>query len=234
MKMETIKKAIGVCALGASISFGGAAKATPVYENAPTNLAIPPNISWHNTNGPVIADDFIATNGGTINHLTWWGSSASSNEFELVLQNNDNGQPGLTPTGNIFSGGLKQLVTANASLFNASSGIWQFDADVAAGFDIAGGVDYWLTVANVNNGWDWAEALAGPTVGSELYNAHQSTGPLCEDAGPHCGPWTDVHTDFAFKVSAVPEPATWAMLVFGFACVGSAMRRRSQLNVSFA
>ncbi|MEQ1883228.1 MAG: PEPxxWA-CTERM sorting domain-containing protein [Burkholderiales bacterium] len=35
--------------------------------------------------------------------------------------------------------------------------------------------------------------------------------------------------------SAVPEPATWAMMIFGFGMVGSAMRRRKvQTNVSFA
>lgn len=35
--------------------------------------------------------------------------------------------------------------------------------------------------------------------------------------------------------SAVPEPATWAMMIFGFGMVGSAMRRRKgQTSVSFA
>ncbi len=33
---------------------------------------------------------------------------------------------------------------------------------------------------------------------------------------------------------AVPEPATWAMLISGFAMVGAAMRRRGALAVSFA
>jgi PEP-CTERM motif len=33
-------------------------------------------------------------------------------------------------------------------------------------------------------------------------------------------------------VSAVPEPATWAMMLFGFGLVGNAMRRRSATRVS--
>ncbi len=35
--------------------------------------------------------------------------------------------------------------------------------------------------------------------------------------------------------SAVPEPATWAMMILGFGMVGSGMRRRNmKTNVSFA
>ncbi|MBT9472342.1 MAG: PEPxxWA-CTERM sorting domain-containing protein [Phenylobacterium sp.] len=30
--------------------------------------------------------------------------------------------------------------------------------------------------------------------------------------------------------SAVPEPATWAMMIMGFGLVGSAMRRRQALH----
>ncbi len=209
------------------------AMATVSYENLPTNTAIPPNVSWHNANGPVIADDFITTFTGSINHLTWWGSQATSNQFEIVLQSNAAGQPGITPVGNTFSGGLKQFVTATSFLYNIGSNIWQFDANVAPGWDVAGGTDYWLTVGNVNNGWEWAEALNGPTVGAELYNAHRSIGPGCGDGGPHCGPWTDVHTDFAFRINAVPEPATWAMTIGGLGLVGLQLRRR-KASVSFA
>jgi PEP-CTERM motif len=34
--------------------------------------------------------------------------------------------------------------------------------------------------------------------------------------------------------SAVPEPATWAMMIVGFALVGASMRRRTTTRVSFA
>lgn len=207
--------------------------ATIAYEDLPTNRAIPPNTSWHNASGPILADDFVPIFTGSINHVTWWGTQASSNDFEIVLQINDGGKPGLTPVGNTFSGGLKQFVTATSFLYDLGLGIWQFDANVAPGWDVAGGTDYWFTAANVNNGWEWAEALNGPTIGSEMFNAQRSVGPACGDGGPHCGPWTDVHTDFAFRVYAVPEPATWAMMIGGFALAGLQLRRRA-LRVSFA
>lgn len=47
----------------------------------------------------------------------------------------------------------------------------------------------------------------------------------------------DNHDDFIIRatVNAVPEPATWAMLVFGFGIVGSTLRRRSRTHIaSFA
>jgi hypothetical protein len=34
-------------------------------------------------------------------------------------------------------------------------------------------------------------------------------------------------------VSAIPEPSTWAMMIGGFGIVGTAMRRRRRMNVSF-
>ena len=33
------------------------------------------------------------------------------------------------------------------------------------------------------------------------------------------------------SVGAVPEPATWAMMIFGFAAIGGAMRRQRKTNV---
>lgn len=40
--------------------------------------------------------------------------------------------------------------------------------------------------------------------------------------------------DLDISVNAVPEPATWGMMLLGFAAVGSAMRRRTKTRVSFA
>lgn len=234
-RIKTLLLGSGVVAASLGLMASSPVQAVVVYEDLPTSLAIPPNISWHNANGPIIADDFVPTSGGAITHVTWWGSAATSDQFEIVLQDNNPllNEPALTPAGNNVTGGLKQFVNATAVLVNPAIGLWQYDANVASGWNIAGGRDYWFTAANVNNGWEWAEALAGPTVGNELWNAHSSVGPGCLDGGPHCGPWTDVHTDFAFRISAVPEPATWAMLIVGFACMGVAMRTRRRIRMSF-
>jgi hypothetical protein len=41
-------------------------------------------------------------------------------------------------------------------------------------------------------------------------------------------------TNYAFRVAAVPEPGTWAMMLVGFGAVGMAMRRRRRVRVVFA
>jgi hypothetical protein len=43
-----------------------------------------------------------------------------------------------------------------------------------------------------------------------------------------------LQTTFLMAGNAVPEPATWAMLIFGFGLIGSAMRRRkTNVKVSY-
>jgi hypothetical protein len=41
-------------------------------------------------------------------------------------------------------------------------------------------------------------------------------------------------TSMAFSISAVPEPATWAMMIGGFGVAGIALRRRRRVAVRFA
>jgi hypothetical protein len=43
-----------------------------------------------------------------------------------------------------------------------------------------------------------------------------------------------IHTDFITDAMAVPEPATWAMMIIGFGAVGFATRRAKVSKVSFA
>lgn len=39
---------------------------------------------------------------------------------------------------------------------------------------------------------------------------------------------------FSATISAVPEPASWALMILGFGFVGGAMRRRSRMSVTYA
>jgi len=54
--------------------------------------------------------------------------------------------------------------------------------------------------------------------------SHDDIGPLLDG----------VAVDVSDVTAAVPEPATWAMMLAGFGLVGGAMRRRTRTAVSFA
>ena len=48
------------------------------------------------------------------------------------------------------------------------------------------------------------------------------------------GSYFNDSTAVAFRITAVPEPATWALMMMGFGAVGFAMRRRTRATVSYA
>ena len=89
------------------------------------------------------------------------------------------------------------------------------------------GTEFWFSVANFDAGWSWALAGSGPTVGDEHWSGVRSTGGTpCPDGGPHCGPWSELPgRDFAFRLTATPEPGTVAMSVAGLALVVFGRRR---------
>lgn len=72
-------------------------------------------------------------------------------------------------------------------------------------------------------------ANAGKYVGSFTVNAGETaTFFLYDDVlGDNSG-------GVSLSISAVPEPATWAMLILGMGIVGGAMRRRRNTTVQFA
>ncbi len=186
-------------------------------------------VSYHNTFGPVLADDFVPAHGGMISTVEWWGSAATSTSWELVFNTNSPAnQPAID---NPFSGGVVKWIVNAAGVpdIPGQPEIYHFSADVVGlpPMYVNAGTEYWLTVANFSPGWEWALALAGPTVGSEAFNVQQSVNALslCGDGGPHCGPWVDIHTDAAFRLTAVPEPGTLVLIGVGLLALRFARRR---------
>lgn len=60
----------------------------------------------------------------------------------------------------------------------------------------------------------------GPTNGFVGGNANNAASAFVRDNFV-------METNYAFRVAAVPEPASWALMVIGFGVVGAGMRRRS-------
>ena len=96
-----------------------------------------------------------------------------------------------------------------AAITGSADGI--FDLTLASTY--AGG----FLAANGGTGASARTAfLAGLTGGKAYFNLHNRNFPAGEIRG---------------QIAAVPEPATWAMLIAGFGMVGSAMRRRTAATV---
>lgn len=216
----------------ASIAIAGAMLAWPaqaaftIFEDLPTNTSL--QVSHHSVGGPILVDDFAPAVQGKVTTVEWWGSGSQDNRWELAFHTNNNGQPNID---NAFSGALVKfgengLLTANGVQDVAGHPeLFHYSVDLAGPVLLAG-TEYWFTVANFSDGWTWADALNGPTVGAENFNAHRSVGTICQDGGPHCGAWTDVHTDFAFRINAVPEPSTYALTGISLLLVGLWGRRQ--------
>lgn len=207
------------------------AQAGVAFEDLPTNLDIVDHtISHHGVGGPIIADDFVSTLSGYVKRVEWWGTEATDTRWELAFHTNDpaTNQPNIDNpvTGAMIKfGEAGNLLAAGVEDVAGHPGIFHYSVDLPLALSVTAGQEYWFTVANFTDGWHWAYALGGPTVGSENFNAHFSTGVgACLDGGPHCGPWTDLHSDFAFRLS-VPEPGSFVLAGMALAALVLSRRR---------
>ena len=155
-------------------------------------------------------------------------------------------------TGSITTDGvLGSLSASDISAFDLllNDGVGTFDiTNSNAAVGISGNT---LTATSTGLSFNFSGSgyalFQAPNLGSSMTFFCLEAGSAC--TGTNSGSTVDVHSvfpgqhisqegtvQFASVKSAVPEPATWAMMLMGFGAIGFAMRRRQKLTtrVSYA
>lgn len=190
-------------------------------------------------NGAVVALQTVITN--------------SANDFVFSYQSTLGPDEGLR-TGDKFvifdfNGYVEGSVRSSSSLFVASSEAFTADAIVTPGFDDANIANLVFTYVGTDFRND-----GGPynAISFDAFSARSTFGGRTEDAfytrttknnpdGRPGGSNTYAYTLGVVAVptagntpDAIPEPATWAMLVGGFGMLGAAVRRPSRMPAALA
>ena len=202
--------------LGASVAMLGVASAdaSTIYSNGPIDST---KAGWTINFGYALTNSFTLGSTQTITGFTFGGWTVPGD----VISSVDYG----------FSTSADYAITGNASLSAGSL------LPNAFGYDVheysasitpltLGPGTYWFGLQNAAAGGDPAywDINNGPSVAFENTIGNVN-GNLF--AGSNS-------TSFTLTGDAVPEPASWAMMLGGFGLVGGAMRARRKAAISFA
>jgi hypothetical protein len=200
----------------------GAAQAETVFDQGPVQPAGGVrSVFWN-------ADDFILPTSASLSGATFnlgydvRPGFAPAPEINYELYTDNAGTPGA-----IFQSGTATARVTDLGLNNDSTyrfNAWAFDFSAAV--QALAGVRYWIGVQQP------ADVALANTPG---------TNPGAP-AMIRLGTYVPRDPGLAFSLQgtasgpagAVPEPATWAMMILGFGAIGGSMRRRIRTSVRFA
>jgi hypothetical protein len=134
--------------------------------------------------------------------------------------------------------------TTNPTVYSAAEAAALLFGGVAADYDISTAGN---SIGAINNmGWYSTWGIAGGQQYNENYKLDLGAPGYGAPGGTNSAISAYVddnaigaqYTNYVFRVDAiggaVPEPATWGLMLAGFGIVGGAMRRRQRTSVSFA
>lgn len=148
-----------------------------------------------------------------------FGISCANGNF-CVDVNGSTGNPGVFMTKDAFTFNADDIVTVT---FNVSGSQRSGLDGLTIGLQLVDPFDFTLLSDTILLNWDagFGQATVGPAQLAGLSGAFKlffaGTDPDPDNIGL-------VIDDVSLDISAVPEPASWAMMIAGFGLVGSALR----------
>jgi hypothetical protein len=220
--MKTSIKMLAAAILSTVAFMAAPVDASVIYDNGMPNLA-----SGNEMTQWVQAEDFRLAATATFSSVSFSvlnSATLSAPTLNYYLFANTGAQPGAL----LASGAAKNLiatVTGRSYFGFLNETAISFDLDTA--FTATANTTYWLGLQMGNTGgrtyWETTD-VNGTAKGQESFG---SPSGIFSGNGQEHG--------FALSTAgAVPEPATWAMMIGGFGMVGGAMRRRKSATVRFA
>jgi hypothetical protein len=160
----------------------------------------------------LLADSFSVPSGGKINQASWYGASFFNTTFspfniEFYVNVSD-----FLP-GTLLAHDIVTPTIVDTGLLNSvSNHVLQFTADIP-GFAVAAGTTYYFSVSDRGQeNFVWA-------------NSNLPSGSFSKVGADFFAVENTARSSQAFTLSsvnpAVPEPSTWAMMILGFAGVGT-------------
>jgi hypothetical protein len=203
---------LAAVALATSI-IGGAASASIIYDNgAPNSVSGNEATAWLQTEDFSFLTNTSVTGAGV--YLLSLGSGWDGS-FQYTIFDDNTGSPGAL----LASGSVTPAVTDSGAPSCCGPNSFLYAFDFASTFNAAAGATYHLGIhaAGDYNGdslyWT-TTALNATATGFESYQGTQDN-------------WYDNGQEHAFYLtSAVPEPASWALMISGFGLAGASLRRR--------
>jgi hypothetical protein len=232
MKFQRLVSSAVIGAVGSfAMLAAGGAQAGVLFSHGvnPAAIAAGDGGPYSNLGNQLFANSFSLAGGGAINQVSWFGGAFNGlaySTFNVAFYADSAGLPGAqlaTTTAN-------PTITVAGPNDGYGQPLSQFVMSIPT-FNAAAGVTYWFSVSD--NGPD--NFVWTPSFG--YFNAAWST------TGPG-GAWkanTETYRNSeAFSLlntgGAVPEPATWALMLVGFGGMGVAVRgaRRRQASMAAA